>query len=199
MKARKPKKVPAGKVPAERKPRLGDWISRPDGSVAQYVREEDDEQRPADHFRTVDTLGLMLKNGTVTPQMFDAGQQFSQEFYAAQICGPRALKLERIGGHGTGNTMTEHSAYAHKKVSQALDAVGGISSPAGSALWYVAGLGMSVREWALRDGWNGKSLDKAEAKGILVAALGVLARYYGYERGPRGKRSEPRVLSDTTS
>lgn len=40
---------------------------------------------------------------------------------------------------------------------------------------------MSVREWALREGWTGKRIDRDEAKGILIAALGVLARYYGYE------------------
>lgn len=83
--------------------------------------------------------------------------------------------------------MTERCAFAIKRVTQALDAVGGVSSPAGSALWYVAGLGMSVREWALRDGWNGRKLDKDEAKGILLAALGMLARYYGYERGGNKK------------
>lgn len=195
MKTKKPKKAPAVKVPAERKPRLGDWISRPDGSVAQYVREEDDEQRPADHFRTVDTLGLMLKNGTITPQMFDAGQQFSQEFYAAQLTGPKPPSLERIGGSRTADSMTERCAFAIKRVTQALDAVGGVSSPAGSALWYVAGLGMSVREWALRDGWNGRKLDKDEAKGILLAALGMLARYYGYERGSVRPRIQSRAVS----
>ena len=72
--------------------------------------------------------------------------------------------------------------------SLALDAVGGSGSPAGSALWYVAGLQMSIRDWSLRDGWYGKRVEKNEAKGILVAALGVLARYYGYERAPRPRR-----------
>jgi len=145
----------------------------------------------------VDTLGLMLRNGTITGAMHDAGQQFSQEFYAAQICGLRTLKLQRIGGHGAGDTMTEHSAYAHKRVGQALDAVGGVSSPGGSALWYVAGLGMSVREWALREGWSGKPISVHEGKGILIAALGVLARHYGYERGNDRGMARPPSGSDT--
>jgi len=55
----------------------------------------------------------------------------------------------------------------------------------------VAGLGLSVRDWALRDGWNGKRIEKNEAKGILVAALGVLARYYGYERSGCPSRQKP--------
>lgn len=178
------KKTKTPKAPAEREPRLGDWIERPDGSLAQYVCEDQaDNQHPAGHFRTVDTLGLMLRNGTITGAMHDAGQQFAQEFYAAQLTGPKPPSLERIGGGSPGDSMTERCAFAHKRVGQALDAVGGVGSPAGSALWYVAGLGMSVREWALREGWNGRRLDKDEAKGILLAALGMLARYYGYERG----------------
>jgi hypothetical protein len=193
MKTKKPKKAPAVKVPAERKPRLGDWISRPDGSVAQYVREEDDEQRPADHFRTVDTLGLMLKNGTITPQMFDAGQQFSQDFARAFASGVASPKLDGLpGGTSPGQMMVERNAGAARAVRQALDAVGGISSPAGSALWFVAGLQLSIREWALRDGWNGRKLDKDEAKGILLAALGMLARYYGYGRTGSHGRHRPR-------
>jgi len=64
-------------------------------------------------------------------------------------------------------------------VRAALDAVGGIGSPAGSALWFVVGLQMSIRDWAQREGWNHRRLDRDEAKGYLVAALGVLARHYG--------------------
>ena len=165
-------------------PCLGDWIERPDGRVAQYVREnEEDGQHNARHFRTVDTLGLMLRNGTITPQMHGAGQQFSQEFYAAHLTGPKPPNLERIGSSSMAESMTERCAFAIKRVTQALDAVGGVSSPAGSALWFVAGLGLSVREWAFREGWSGKAISVHEAKGMLVAGLGMLARYYGYDRG----------------
>lgn len=126
----------------------------------------------------------MQRNGTI------AGQQFSLEFALAFASGIASPRMDGMpGGASTGELMVERHAGAARSVREALNAVGGSASPAGSAPWYVAGLRMSVREWALRDGWNGKSLDKAEAKGILVAALGVLARYYGYERGPRGKQS----------
>jgi hypothetical protein len=192
MRAKKPKKAQTAKAPAERKPRLGDWITRPDGSVAQYVREEDDGQRPADHFRTVDTLGLMLKNGTITGAMFDAGQQFSLQFALAFASGVASPRMDGMpGGTPTVELMVERHAGAARSVREALNAVGGMGSPAGSALWFVAGLGLSIRDWALRDGWNGKRIEKNEAKGILVAALGMLARHYGYERSsakPRGQR-----------
>lgn len=193
MKTKKPKKAPAVKAPSVRKPRLGDWIERPDGSVIRYVREESDDQKVADHFRTVDTLALMLRNGTITGPMHDAGQQFSQDFARAFASGVASPKLDGLpGGTSPGQMMVERNAGAARAVREALDAVGGISSPAGSALWFVAGLQLSIREWALRDGWNGRRLDRDEAKGILVAALGMLARYYGYERTGSHGRHRPR-------
>lgn len=178
------KKTQRARARAEKKPRIGDECIRPDGRVIRYVREEDDDQKPVDHYRTVDTLALMLRNGSITGAMHDAGQQFSQDFARAFGSGVASPKLDGLpAGTTPGQMMVEKNAGAARAVRDALEAVGGNSSPAGSALWYVAGLQLSLREWALRDGWNGKRIDRDEAKGILVAALGVLARYYGYERG----------------
>lgn len=188
------KKTQRARAAAVKKPRIGDERIRPDGSVIRYVREEDDDQKPADHFRTVDTLALMLRNRTITEAMHDAGQQFSQDFARAFASGVASPKLDGLpGGTAPGQMMVERNAGAARAVRDALDAVGGNSSPAGSALWFVAGLQLSIRDWALRDGWNGRRLDRDEAKGILVAALGVLARYYGYERRP--KAQSPREAS----
>ncbi len=172
------KKTQLAKARAEKKPRIGDERLRPDGSVIRYVREEDDDQKPAEHYRTVDTLALMLRNRTITGAMHDAGQQFSQDFARAFGSGVASPKLDGMpGGTAPGEMMVERNAGAARAVRQALDAVGGNGSPAGSALWFVAGLQMSIRDWALRDGWNGRRLDRDEAKGFLVAALGMLARY----------------------
>ena len=187
------KKTQRARAAAEKKPRIGDERTRPDGSVIRYVREEDGDQKPAEHYRTVDTLALMLRNRTITGAMHDAGQQFSQDFVRAFGSGVASPKLDGMpGGTAPGEMMVERNAGAARAVRQALDAVGGNGSPAGSALWFVAGLGLSVRDWALRDGWNGKRVEKNEAKGILVAALGVLARYYGYERSGGLRHHKPR-------
>ena len=190
------KKTQRARARAEKKPRIGEEHIRPDGSVIRYVREEDDDRKPVDHYRTVDTLALMLRNGSITGAMHDAGQQFSQDFARAFGSGVASPKLDGLpGGTAPGQMMVEKNAGAARAVRDALDAVGGNSSPAGSALWYVAGLQMSIRDWSLRDGWNGKRVEKNEAKGILVAALGVLARYYGYERsGPRRHRTAHRSV-----
>jgi hypothetical protein len=64
-------------------------------------------------------------------------------------------------------------------------ALGGISSPAGSCVWHVVGLQRSVREWAMRQGWNGRLVRQEQAQGILVAALGVLAGHLGYGAAKR--------------
>ena len=182
------KKTQRAKARAERKPPIGHELIRPDGSVIRYVREEDDDQKPVDHYRTVDTLALMLRNGSITGAMHDAGQQFSQDFARAFASGVASPKLDGLpGGTAPGPMMVEKNAGAARAVRDALEAVGGSGSPAGSALWYVAGLQMSIRDWSLRDGWNGKRVEKNEAKGILVAALGMLARYYGYERDSHGR------------
>ena len=178
------KKTQRARAKAEKKPHIGEEHIRPDGSVIRYVREEDDDRKPVDHYRTVDTLALMLRNGSITGAMHDAGQQFSQDFARAFASGVASSRLDGLpAGTTPGQMMVEKNAGAARAVRDALEAVGGSGSPAGSALWYVAGLQLSLREWALRDGWNGKRIDRDEAKGILVAALGVLARYYGYERG----------------
>ena len=188
------KKTQRAKARAERKPRLGEERIRADGSVIRYVREEDDDQKPVDHYRTVDTLALMLRNGSITGAMHDAGQQFSQDFARAFASGVASPKLDGLpGGTAPGQMMVEKNAGAARAVREALDAVGGSGSPAGSALWYVAGLGQSVREWALRQGWAGKAISLHEAKGILIAGLGVLARYYGYGRS--GGRCHGRTTS----
>ena len=190
------KKTQRAKARAEKKPRIGEEHIRPDGSVIRYVREEDDDQKPAEHYRTVDTLALMLRNGSITGAMHDAGQQFSQDFARAFGSGVASPKLDGLpGGTAPGQMMVEKNAGAARAVRDALEAVGGSSSPAGSALWYVAGLGISVRDWSIRLGWSGKAMSKEEGKGILVAALGVLARYYGYERsGPRTHRTAHRSV-----
>ena len=190
------KKTQRARAKAEKKPHIGEEHIRPDGSVIRYVREEDDDQKPVDHYRTVDTLALMLRNGSITGAMHDAGQQFSQDFARAFASGVASSRLDGLpAGTAPAQMMLERNAGAARAVRDALDAVGGHGSPAGSALWYVAGLQLSIRDWALRDGWNGKRVEKNEAKGILVAALGVLARYYGYERsGPRSNHTTHRSV-----
>jgi hypothetical protein len=68
--------------------------------------------------------------------------------------------------------------------------LGGTATPAGAAVWCILGEGQTVKEWAAscQFGQARGSLDQKVAKGIFVAALGVLAAHYGTSR--RGRRGE---------
>ncbi len=70
--------------------------------------------------------------------------------------------------------------HARRRVHAAMEALGGMSSPAGSCVWHVIGLQRSIRDWAMRQGWGGRPVRQEQAQGILVAALGVLAAHLGY-------------------
>jgi hypothetical protein len=141
----------------------------------EEVRERDPDGRIVVHHRTVDTLGKMLKAGTITPEMHDAAKDFQAAFIVANLDSLRALPILRVPGTGRAPDLNERQLHARDRVHTALEALGGISSPAGSCIWHVVGLQQSVREWAMRQGWGGKSVRQEQAQGILVAALGMLA------------------------
>ena len=96
-------------------------------------------------------------------------------------CGP--CPILRVPGSGREPDLSERQVDARRRLDVALDALGGISSPGGSCIWNVMGIQRSVREWALRQGWGGRLVRLEPAKGILVAALGVLAVRNGYAAG----------------
>ena len=163
--------------------RNGELVSLPGARVAEWVSQaHEGTSFRTEHFRAVDSLGLLLRSGAITQPMHNAGQDFNRTFVAAQLSAAGSPPLDRIPGGQWRDTMTERCAWARKHLGEALDAVGGISSPGGCAVWHVAGLGRSVREWSAQAGWNGRVLNQREAKGILVSALGVLAVHYGHLR-----------------
>ena len=84
---------------------------------------------------------------------------------------------------GGASELTESQLDARRRVHNALEALGGIGSPGGSCLWHVLGCGCSIREWAICQGWGGKPVRQEQAQGILLAALGVLARVLPSETG----------------
>jgi len=145
------------------------------GRELEEVREKDPDGRIVVHHRTVDTLGKMLKAGTITPEMHDAAKDFQAAFIVANLDPLRALPILRVPGTGRAPDLNERQLHARDRVHRALAALGGISSPAGSCVWHVVGLQRSVREWAMRQGWGGRPVRQEQAQGILVASLGMLA------------------------
>ena len=147
--------------------------------VSQPTRGQDpDTGRPVTHRRIVDTLGQMLANGSITPAMHEAGCMFRTQFRAAMLDGMRVSALVRVSGGGD-DGPTERQAAARRRVAEALSLFGGTDTACGSCLWHVVGMECSVREWAGRQGWGGRSINHVQGQGILVAALNVLAVHYG--------------------
>jgi hypothetical protein len=59
----------------------------------------------------------------------------------------RALSILRVPGTVREPELKERQLDAQHGVRSALQAIGGISSPAGSCVWHVVGLQRSVQEW----------------------------------------------------
>ena len=149
------------------------------GRELEEVREKDPDGRIVYHHRTVDTLGKMLKAGTITQEMHDAAKDFLASFIVAQLDPLRAVPILRVPETRREPELNERQLHARRQVHQAMAALGGISSPAGSCVWHVVGLQRSVREWAIRRGWGGRPVRHEQAQGILIAALGMLASHDG--------------------
>jgi hypothetical protein len=152
------------------------------GRELEEVREKDPDGRIVVHHRTVDTLGKMLKAGTISPEMHDAAKDFQAAFIVANLDPIRALPILRVPGTGHEPEFNDRQLDARRRVHEALEALGGLWSPAGSCVWHVVGLQRSVREWAIRQGWCGRLVEQKQATGILVAALGVLAAHFGPQK-----------------
>jgi hypothetical protein len=152
------------------------------GRELEELREKDPDGRIVYHHRTVDTLGKMLRAGTIDQAMYDAAKDFQAAFIIANLDPIRALPILRVPGNGRERELNERQLDARRRVHKALRALGGISSPAGSCVWHVVGLQRSVREWAIRQGWAGRPVRQEQAQGILIAALGMLAGHFGYAK-----------------
>ena len=171
----------AGKRKAKR---VAEDLSKPSPWRMQHGGFGDPEQLadpeggpPVVHRRVIDTLGLMLANGTITSAMHDAALVFRGQFRTAALDGVRTSPLLRLAA-SSGEQVTDRQIDARRRVSAVLDALGGHGSAAGSCVWHVVGREASLREWARRQGWNGRPVGHSQAQGILVAALGMLAAQY---------------------
>ena len=166
-------------------------VIRRHGNVLEPVYEADPEGRPVVHHRTVDTLGIMLRAGTISKDMHDAARDFQAQFTIACYDTLVCMRFQRDPLKGNRAELTEAQMDARRRVDKAMDALGGLGGPAGGCVWHVVGLQCSIREWAMRQGWGGRPIGEKPAQGILIAALGVLAGHYGYCHKQAAKGSCP--------
>lgn len=150
------------------------------GRVERVTGREliDDSGHVAQPFRTVDTLEMMLRRGTISPEMKQAGEEFRTRFALGQLDSLKAADMARVGGGMTqGIPIGIRAERARREVWQSIRAAGGIASPGGSVLWHVLGWGQSLTQWAhQRQAWCSQEISVKAASGILVAALGALAK-----------------------
>ena len=118
-----------------------------EGRELEKVREVDPDGRIVVHGRLVDSIGRMRKSGAIDRAMYDAARAFQTAFIVASLDPIRATPVLRVPGAGREPDLSVHQINARRRVHAAMQALGGISSPAGSCVWHVVGLQRSVREW----------------------------------------------------
>jgi hypothetical protein len=157
---------------------------RQHGAVERLARAVGDAAgHPSRPYRAVDTLAIMQRRGSITAPMRQAGEDFRARFAMAQLDPLRALDLSHLRlGDRSPRPDSEGPGLrieaARTAVWRAIQAVGGIASPAGSCLWHVLGWERSLKEWALEQGWSGRRVSQESASGILIAALGALESHF---------------------
>ena len=181
MAAQRSRKTPAvgvhdaGPTPQRMQHGLVERLERAIGDAAGH---------PSRPYRAVDTLLIMQRRGSITAGMRQAGDDFRARFALAQLDPLRAfdpshLRLGERRPRPDNDGPALRIEAARAQVWRAIQAVGGIASPAGSCLWHVVGWERSLKEWALEQGWSGRRVSQESASGILIAALGALEAHFG--------------------
>lgn len=144
--------------------------------------------------RTIDVLARMYHNRTISPEMVEAGRRFQRLFHDARFEGhsgssfghvvPRG-RGRRHGERGQRGNAADRALDARAELARAVGVLGGHRSPGASAVWFVLGEEAAIRDYARRSGWGaGRTMTEEVARGVLVAALGVLAAHW--ETGESG-------------
>lgn len=145
----------------------------------QIVIERDPDGVRVGHYRVSDAVGRLLKAGLIADEWADAADRFRRDYHLAHFEPLSAIDLGKLPGKGPRDLVQDRVEDARSRVHQVMAFIGGINSPAGSALWFVVGGEGSVQQWAQRQGWgSGRPLRHEVATGILIASLGALAAYY---------------------
>ena len=129
-------------------------------------------------FRALTTIDIMLRRGSITPDMFRAGETFHRQFVLAAL-GPLAAAAPTrlpVLLSGTRYHGPRGSERARTHVLRALAALGGPATHLGSCAWHVLGEELSLREWIEYRGANHRSINFAS--GVLVSALDLLRVHY---------------------
>lgn len=164
-------------------PPIERWIRGEIEPPGQMIADEDG--RPASPFRAIGTLHRMCAKGIITREMQGAGESFHADFYVGGLERLRAADMGRIPGTHSRGGLSENQVDARERVHGAICALGGLMSPAGGCAWHVLGGDETLEEWAIRERWGGRPINRHVATGILIGALSVLQLHYDNNSGPR--------------
>jgi Domain of unknown function (DUF6456) len=191
--------APAGDEDAGRVP------IRPTLERAQHDRIEtfagpfgdgDDPENPP--MRVKDRWSRMEEAGTIDGPMRRAVYRFRRDFAFAGLETLRAGPLIRLARSTRGADPGERRLDARRFVWAALEALGGASGPSGSVVWHCVGRDETVKDWAIRQSWAGRTpLNETAAKGVLLAALWTLAEHYRRRDKLERERRERATLGET--
>ena len=109
------------------------------GRQLEEIRDADPDGRPVLHSQVIDPLTRMLRAGTITDAMYNAARDFQAAFVIAHLEPLQALPMLRVPGTGPPSELNAFQLDARHRIRDALDALGGLSSPAGSCVWHVVG------------------------------------------------------------
>jgi len=146
-------------------------VADSDGNVAWPYRAE------------LSFLHRLEQRGVIDSKMREAAERFNATYFLAGLDPLKAGDVGRLPGGAPGGGDPPRIEHARRRVQDIMVLCGGLGSPAGSCLWNVVGAGVTLAAWSAHEGWGGRSLHQVEARGILLAALGMLTGYF--ERGPR--------------
>ena len=93
-------------------------VIRRQDDVLEPVYKADPEGRPVVHHRTVDTLGIMLRAGTITKDMHDAARDFQAQFTIARFDSSAACRwCDCRAAVGAGD-LTDAQVDARRRVGR---------------------------------------------------------------------------------
>ncbi len=149
--------------------------------ITAVVTDESGRTHRTRPYQIVGLLDRLKRQGSINSDMWKAGEKFRDSFRIAELDPLRAGDLSRPmvdGRSGRHATIGGRQMDARDIVYQAIIALGGMSSPAGSCVWHVLGLEESLRSWVETQRGN---ITRDQATGVLIASLGVLEQHFAKE------------------
>jgi hypothetical protein len=134
--------------------------------------------------RSVDTLGTLYRNGSISGPMLHAGRRFMGIWRTAHFSDVHAASMVWTPDGGEmSNEQAERVTAARRQMHGIVTILGGHRSPSARSVWFVLGVGLSVSDWALRERMGrGRPLNRKTAGGILIGSLGCLSGTLGTGR-----------------